>query len=84
MFPNFGAEMAMTQLNHEILERSLDEQEGDGTSATQAAMIDSMVELAKADPELMPRVQQSVRQGARASGVDMDAMQLTPGGFVTP
>lgn len=48
----------------------------------QAAMIDSMVDLAKEQPDLMPQLQQSIRQGARASGVDLDAMQLTPRGFV--
>jgi hypothetical protein len=48
----------------------------------QAAMIDGMVDLAKQQPELMPQLQQAVRQGARASGVDLDAMQLTPEGFV--
>jgi hypothetical protein len=48
----------------------------------QAAMIDSMVDLAKEQPELMPKLRQAIRKGAKASGVDLDAMQLTPTGFV--
>lgn len=48
----------------------------------QAALIGEMVEAAQGNPELMPQVQQAVRQGARASGLHLDAMRLTENGFV--
>ncbi|WP_347302448.1 DUF6683 family protein [Croceibacterium sp. TMG7-5b_MA50] len=48
----------------------------------QAAMIDGMVDLAREQPELMPQLQRSVRQGARTVGIDLDAMRLTANGFV--
>lgn len=47
----------------------------------QAAMIESLVDLAKQDDALMPQLRSSIRQGARASGVDLDAMVLTEEGF---
>jgi len=48
----------------------------------QAAMIDGMIDSAKQQPEQMPQLQQAIRQGARASGLDLDAMELTETGFV--
>ncbi|KHL25228.1 hypothetical protein PK98_00170 [Croceibacterium mercuriale] len=48
----------------------------------QAAMIDGMVDLAKEQPQLMPQLQRAIRQGASASGLDLDAMRLTENGFV--
>lgn len=48
----------------------------------QAAMIGAHMERAKDDPDLSQRVAAAVRQGARASGLDLDAMDLTDEGFV--
>ena len=48
----------------------------------QAAMIDAAVEQAKGNPEQLKAVGQAVRQGAKASGLDLDKMELTPTGFV--
>lgn len=47
----------------------------------QAALIGGYMERAKGDPALSRRVADAVRQGARASGLDLDAMDLTDGGF---
>lgn len=49
----------------------------------QASMIDGLVDMAKQQPELMSQLQQAIRQGALASGVDLDAMELTPRGFTS-
>lgn len=48
----------------------------------QAALIDSMVEEYGRDPAMAAKIASSVRQGARASGLDLDAMTLTEQGFV--
>ncbi|WP_436805746.1 DUF6683 family protein [Sphingomonas sp. DT-51] len=48
----------------------------------QAAMIDGMLERYHNDAVMGPKVAAAVRQGARASGLDLDAMTLTPQGFV--
>ena len=48
----------------------------------QAAMIGAHMERAKGDPDLSRRVAAAVRRGARASGLDLDAMDLTDEGFV--
>lgn len=48
----------------------------------QAAMVEALNGMAQEQPELRSRVRQSVRQGARASGLDLDAMRLTENGFV--
>lgn len=49
----------------------------------QAAMIDSMVDLAKQQPDLMPQLKQAIRRGASATGVDLDTMRLTDDGFAS-
>ncbi|HEX8554618.1 MAG TPA: DUF6683 family protein [Sphingomonas sp.] len=48
----------------------------------QTALIDGMVEQYGRDPAMAPKIAASVRQGAKASGVDLDAMTLTETGFV--
>jgi hypothetical protein len=48
----------------------------------QAALIDGMVEQYGQDPAMAPKIASSVRKGARASGLDLDAMTLTEEGFV--
>ena len=48
----------------------------------QAAMAEALNGMAKDQPELMPQLQQSIRQGALAAGLDLDAMRLTENGFV--
>jgi hypothetical protein len=40
------------------------------------------MDQAKANPTLARRVAAAVVQGARASGLDLEAMELTDGGFV--
>ena len=48
----------------------------------QAALIGAHMDQAKANPALARRVAAAVVQGARASGLDLEAMELTDGGFV--
>lgn len=48
----------------------------------QAALIGSHMETARGNPDLSRRVADAVRKGARASGLDLDAMVLTDDGFV--
>jgi hypothetical protein len=48
----------------------------------QAALIDGMMDVYGSDPTMAPKVAASVRQGARTSGLDLDAMTLTEAGFV--
>ncbi|SOB86432.1 hypothetical protein SAMN06297144_1537 [Sphingomonas guangdongensis] len=48
----------------------------------QAAMIEAMIEKYGSDPAMARKIAASVRQGARASGLNLDAMTLTPTGFV--
>lgn len=49
----------------------------------QIALIDGTIEKAKQDPALMAAVQRSIREGASATGLDLDAIRLTENGFVT-
>jgi hypothetical protein len=48
----------------------------------QSALIDGMLEEYRSNPAMMAKLAQSVRQGAKASGLDLDAMTLTEQGFV--
>lgn len=48
----------------------------------QAFIIESMMGLAERNPAFRATMARAVRQGARASGVDLDAMRLTEAGFV--
>jgi hypothetical protein len=48
----------------------------------QAALIGSAVTGAKSDPALMAKVKASIAQGAKAMGLDLYTMTLTPNGFV--
>jgi hypothetical protein len=48
----------------------------------QSALIDGMLEEYGSNPAMMAKLAQSVRQGAKASGLDLDAMTLTEQGFV--
>ncbi len=48
----------------------------------QAALIGASAETYAKDPAMMRKLGQAVRQGARASGLDLDAMTLTEQGFV--
>lgn len=48
----------------------------------QAMMIATAKEQARGNPAKLRQVGLAVRQGARASGIDLDAMRLTPEGFV--
>lgn len=48
----------------------------------QAAMIAVAKNQARGDPARMRQLGRAVRQGARASGIDLDAMELTARGFV--
>ena len=48
----------------------------------QAAMIDSSMQQAKGNPKQLAAIAKAVRQGAKASGLDLDAMNLTEDGFV--
>jgi hypothetical protein len=48
----------------------------------QAALISATVDTYKGDPAMMRKVGAAIRTGAKASGLDLDAMRLTPGGFV--
>lgn len=48
----------------------------------QTALIDGMVEEHGRDPAMKARIASAVRQGARASGLDLNTMRLTEAGFV--
>lgn len=48
----------------------------------QAALIGAYMEHAKGNPALFRQVATAVRKGARASGLNLDAMELTDDGFV--
>lgn len=48
----------------------------------QAALIDASVEQAAGNPAQVKAVAKAVRQGAKASGLDLDAFELTEAGFV--
>lgn len=48
----------------------------------QALMIEQMIGAAQQQPAMMPQVQAAVLQGARASGLELDRMELTESGFV--
>jgi hypothetical protein len=48
----------------------------------QAVMIEGYIEAAEGDPNLLKNIAAAVRQGAKASGLDLDAMILTEQGFV--
>jgi hypothetical protein len=48
----------------------------------QASMIESYMEKAKGNAPLLRQIAGAVRQGARGAGLDLDAMNLTPRGFV--
>ena len=47
----------------------------------QAMLIGASMERARGDRDLLSRLASAVRQGARASGLDLDAMHLTNAGF---
>jgi hypothetical protein len=48
----------------------------------QAALVESLAEKYGKDPAMARTIAASARQGARASGLDLDAMTLTKDGFV--
>lgn len=48
----------------------------------QAALVEGMVEKYGKDPAMARKIASSARQGARASGLDLDAMTRTKNGFV--
>jgi len=52
------------------------------TYLLQAALIGAHLEHAKDDPTALDRIATAVREGARSSGLDLDAMALTDSGFV--
>jgi hypothetical protein len=49
----------------------------------QAALIDAAIELAASDNAQLQAVADAVKQGAAASGLDLDAMTLTEEGFIS-
>jgi hypothetical protein len=48
----------------------------------QAALMGSILDSAKSDPVLMPKVKVAIAEGAKRMGLDLDRMTLTPQGFV--
>lgn len=48
----------------------------------QAALIGESVDRYKSDPAMLAKVKAAIKQGARRSRVDLDAMRLTENGFV--
>jgi hypothetical protein len=48
----------------------------------QAALIDASKETYANDPDMMAKLSAAVKQGAKKSGLDLDAMTLTEDGFV--
>lgn len=49
----------------------------------QAALIDASIDTYKSDPAMLARTRTAIAQGARAMGVDLNAMTLTDDGFVS-
>jgi hypothetical protein len=47
----------------------------------QAVLIDASIDYAKSDPALLNKVKVAISQGAKAMGLDLDRMTLTPQGF---
>jgi hypothetical protein len=47
----------------------------------QAVLIDASIDYAKSDPALLSKVKIAISQGAKAMGLDLDRMTLTPQGF---
>jgi hypothetical protein len=47
----------------------------------QAALIDASIDYAKSDPALLSKVKVAISQGAKAMGLELDRMTLTPQGF---
>ena len=60
---------------------SAEKQEFAEAMLIQAAMIDASMAQAKDDPQQLAAIAKAVRQGAKASGLDLDAMDLTEEGF---
>lgn len=60
---------------------SAEKQEFAEAMLVQAAMIDSSMQQAKGNPTQLTAIAKAVRQGAKASGLDLDAMELTEDGF---
>lgn len=48
----------------------------------QAALLEASADTYKSDPSMLAKLGAAVRQGAKASGLDLDAMRLTELGFV--
>jgi hypothetical protein len=49
----------------------------------QTALIGAVIEQARGNPDRLRQLASAVRKGARAAGLDLDAMQLTDSGFVS-
>jgi hypothetical protein len=46
-----------------------------------SVLIDAVIDYAKSDPALLNKVKVAISQGAKAMGLDLDRMTLTPQGF---
>ena len=59
-----------------------DKQRATESLLVQAVALDAAAEKAKGHPEMVAGLRAAARQGARASGLNVDALTLTPRGFV--
>ena len=66
-----------------MLFRSAQKQEMAEAMLIQAALIDSSAQVYADDDNLKQQLATAVKKGAKASGLDLDAMTLTEGGFVS-
>lgn len=76
------AARAMLQTPETIRADDATKQEMAEALLIQAVLVMSSAEAAANDPAAMEQVGQAVRTGALASGIDLDTLRLTEGGFV--
>ena len=74
---------AMTTLPQMATASDAVKQEMTEAYLVQTALIGSMIEQAHGNPGHLHQLATAVRKGARAAGLDLDAMELTDNGFVS-
>lgn len=76
------AAQAMASIPEIVRAGDAEKQEIAEANLIQSLLIGASLEQAKNDPAQLRRIAAAVRQGARASGLDLDTMELTDAGFV--
>jgi hypothetical protein len=73
---------ALLATNEFISATDAEKQEMAEAMLVQAALIEASVDNAKSNPATMTKVKTAIAQGAKAMGLDLYTMTLTPNGFV--